>query len=87
MDKIHKHCKKITDSKVAKVNLPSPSARSILTMQSTSPKQEESSRLADLCSDLIKRLGDGSLTLQQSNYENIKKHAVCSPSSFYTPLT
>ena len=78
MERIHKHCNKIS---VVKVNLPSSPILSMLIIHDPPPKQKETSQLGEVCNDLSKYLRDP----QQSNYDNIKR-PVRRPSSFYIPL-
>lgn len=83
LERISKHCSKIS---VAKVDPSLSSILLLLIIQSTSPKQKETSQLADQCETLGNRLNDRSFILQQPNYDGTKR-PVHLPPPIHLPLT
>lgn len=83
LDRVCKLCGKVS---VAKVDLSPSSVSMMLIMRSTPLKQKELSQLVNLCGTLNNHLGDRSLILQQSNYDDIKRPVHHSPST-HLPLT
>jgi hypothetical protein len=71
---------------VAKVNLSLSSIPPMLIMRSHTPKQKETSQLAELCDVLRNRLSDRSLISQQDNYDEIKRLVRYYPPSIHLPL-